>query len=135
MSLRVSEQQQFGFHSWEGARGEFGTGSASPLFHVFVREAWEQRWQWQNREMLGLRFVHTLGIRMSKALLLRVLDSQNAQQLLAANEASEGAGYGLGVPHGQELMGRAPGGGSPASPAQRSQHEGAARSEPRAPSN
>lgn len=72
---------------------------------------------------------------MSKALLLRVLDSQNAQQLLAANEASEGAGYGLGVPHGQELMGRAPGGGSPASPAQRSQHEGAARSEPRAPSN
>lgn len=55
--------------------------------------------------------------------------------LLAVNEASEGAGYGLGVPHGQELMDRAPGGGSPASPAQRSQHEGAARSEPRAPSN
>lgn len=65
--------------SWEGARGEFGTGSASPLFQVFVREAWEQRWQWQSREMLGLGFVHTPGIQMSKALLLRVLGSENAQ--------------------------------------------------------
>lgn len=43
-SLRVSERRRFGFYSWESAQREFGTGSASPLLHMFVREAQEQRW-------------------------------------------------------------------------------------------